>query len=831
MSIRAQILCSLGVLFLLSCGMSVATWTVTSVQKTDGLVVNLAGRQRMQIQRIAKDALAYAHLAKGAASAPLAEDVRRRLAAFETVQTLLARGGDSNIAGKTLRIPPPSRETAGLLEEAARLARPFGTEVEAVLAKGDGATADRLVAASEAVVAAQEKAVSRLQEESEAAVGVLMAIQAGGMALGVVVFVAVLFLLGRTLRQPLFRLRAYAEAVAGGDLKAEAAGDYPPELADLRDALARMVAALEANMAEAREKGRESDRHAAETGQALAVAREQEARTAELLARMGEAAGKALAVSESVMNESSSLHAQTQQVALGAGLQRDRMIETATAMEEMNATVLEVARNAASAAASASGAKDKAITGAAGVRSAVDSIESIRRRILELKESMTRLGQQADSIGHIMNVISDIADQTNLLALNAAIEAGLEPLGEFPDPVDGPGHLFCGGQSLPGAFPGGLGAFRGPGRIAGHGLHRGVHFLHGRGRLRGAFVLAVRAPAHLRHPVRQGVAGPGHDVGQILQAVGGLGHAFQPGPLGPAHGCLGGLPALLRFLGPGLGGRFLGLDLAEGSLQGGRHFGHGRENAALALAVVAGGAHVVEAAGRHFPGQGGHDLGLGPELPQDAPRHEPGRRRAQGQGQGEQQILEGEVRSQGRRHGGYLGVGLLEPAFLERGDAGVEGFGAGVEVAHQRIARRATVCGVGPGHACARRVHGLEIPGDGLDLGFEGRLTQAGGQSPEFVQALPEGRGRLFRFGESVVLARGGNVGQPLLHVDGRKLHARRRIGQGQALGAHDRDPLLYGVDGKGHDQGAGRHGCKHQPEAEAHSCRNRELHGNRLCG
>jgi len=424
MSIRNQILCSLGIMFLLSCAMFAATWSITSGQKAEGLVINLAGRQRMQVQRIAKDALAYAHQAKGgSAAAALADDIRKRLSAFETTQSLLIQGGRYSDNGQSFDIARPAREIAALLEESSRLAKPFEAEVEAFLARPEAAAAEKLVSSSEVVASAQEKAVSALQADAEDSVVTLMTVQASGMALGAVVFLAVLALLGRTLNQPLARLRDFAEAVAGGDLKAAAAGSYPTELARLRDALTRMVAALEANMDEVRAKSGEAERQAAEADRALAVAREQEARTGELLARMNEAAARARAVSESVMAESSSLLGQSEQVARGAEHQRDRMIETATAMEEMNATVLEVARNAGTAAESAVNAKDKALIGAQGVRSAVESIETIRRRILDLKESMTRLGQQADSIGHIMNVISDIADQTNLLALNAAIEA------------------------------------------------------------------------------------------------------------------------------------------------------------------------------------------------------------------------------------------------------------------------------------------------------------------------------------------------------------------------------------------------------------------------
>ena len=89
----------------------------------------------------------------------------------------------------------------------------------------------------------------------------------------------------------------------------------------------------------------------------------------------------------------------------------------------MSATVLEVARNAEQAATSAENAKTKAEEGADIVTRVIAGIHTAQERSLALKTEMTSLGKQAEGIGQVLNVISDIADQTNLLALNAAIEA------------------------------------------------------------------------------------------------------------------------------------------------------------------------------------------------------------------------------------------------------------------------------------------------------------------------------------------------------------------------------------------------------------------------
>ena len=134
-------------------------------------------------------------------------------------------------------------------------------------------------------------------------------------------------------------------------------------------------------------------------------------------------AEQALENADRVAAASEQLSAQVEQVSRGAEMQRERVESTAAAMNEMNATVLEVARNAGNASEQSEETRRKADGGADLVNKVVKAINGVNTVAVSLQENMTELGKQAESIGGVMNVISDIADQTNLLALNAAIEA------------------------------------------------------------------------------------------------------------------------------------------------------------------------------------------------------------------------------------------------------------------------------------------------------------------------------------------------------------------------------------------------------------------------
>jgi len=168
------------------------------------------------------------------------------------------------------------------------------------------------------------------------------------------------------------------------------------------------------------------------------VAREAESRAREALdqaeqaRRQGEAArcegllsaaGTLERSVQSIRDHSAILGAASGKARDGAAEQQRLMGEAASAMEEMNAAVGETAAGASAAASEADMVMERAEAGSAVVARTLDSISEVSRNSQTLVESVAGLGSQAEGVGAIMGVISDIADQTNLLALNAAIEA------------------------------------------------------------------------------------------------------------------------------------------------------------------------------------------------------------------------------------------------------------------------------------------------------------------------------------------------------------------------------------------------------------------------
>ncbi|MBQ4566545.1 MAG: MCP four helix bundle domain-containing protein [Desulfovibrio sp.] len=214
-------------------------------------------------------------------------------------------------------------------------------------------------------------------------------------------------------------LNDLAHRVVNGDYNV---ADGSPKVG-VYGALVDMVAALETQINAAKAASAKAQEESAKAQEAMrqaeAASNEARSKTEAMLV----AAHKLEEVGNAVSSASTQLSAQIEQSDRGAGEAALRLSEAATAMNEMNATVQEVARNASTASGASASTMDKARNGSEIVARSLRRIQSVHEVSLQLKEDMGQLNEHAHNITRIMSVISDIADQTNLLALNAAIEA------------------------------------------------------------------------------------------------------------------------------------------------------------------------------------------------------------------------------------------------------------------------------------------------------------------------------------------------------------------------------------------------------------------------
>jgi methyl-accepting chemotaxis protein len=202
-------------------------------------------------------------------------------------------------------------------------------------------------------------------------------------------------------------MAAVSESLAGGDLTVEV---KPRSTHDtLGNAFARMVEGLAGLVRSVRDASTQ-----------VASASNQVAGASDDSAKIGLQASSAIDEVTSTMHEMS---VNVQNMVKSTQVQASSVSETSASIDQMVASIQRVADTAKVLLDISNRSREEVHSGISTMEKATEGLTKINTTINSSGEIIGALGQRADDIGKIIEVIDDLAEQTNLLALNAAIEA------------------------------------------------------------------------------------------------------------------------------------------------------------------------------------------------------------------------------------------------------------------------------------------------------------------------------------------------------------------------------------------------------------------------
>jgi len=202
-------------------------------------------------------------------------------------------------------------------------------------------------------------------------------------------------------------MAAVSEAIAGGDLTVSI---EPRSKRDtLAHAFTRMTEGLRALVKSVRDSAAQ-----------VASGSNQVADASDESAKISVTASSAIDEVTSTMHEMS---INVQNMVKNTQTQASSVSETSASIDQMVASIQRVADTAKVLLDISQRSREEVHSGIATMEKATDGLGRINTAIHQSAEIIAVLGQRADDIGKIIEVIDDLAEQTNLLALNAAIEA------------------------------------------------------------------------------------------------------------------------------------------------------------------------------------------------------------------------------------------------------------------------------------------------------------------------------------------------------------------------------------------------------------------------
>ncbi|MCP4186799.1 MAG: methyl-accepting chemotaxis protein [Gammaproteobacteria bacterium] len=196
-----------------------------------------------------------------------------------------------------------------------------------------------------------------------------------------IVVLGAIFMVLRSILNPLKKTTAFAQQLAQGDLTAKIDVIGDDEMGELMNALNSMVDSF-----------RGSVEHVVEAIQKLMLTAEQ----------------------TSTITEQTNSSVQTQLT---------ETTKMADAIDQMNAMARDVSQNTSGASTAATDANREAAAGRDSMEATVSQIKQLASELQSSGEVISKLENDSIEIGTVLDVIKGISEQTNLLALNAAIEA------------------------------------------------------------------------------------------------------------------------------------------------------------------------------------------------------------------------------------------------------------------------------------------------------------------------------------------------------------------------------------------------------------------------
>ncbi len=393
MKVKTKLLASFGGLVFMMIILFLLTWNALSNQKDDGLVVNLAGRQRMLTQKMTKELLFFVNKRNqtGQADESLKGQVHLTMKVFETTLHALKESGDAplsiTMAGDYRHCPKAEEPAYTQLAKVQDIWDEFSSHVNNILKAPSDDDLDWVMHNNTKLLSEMNKAVVMMQVQSEEKISSLLWM----LFVGVGLSMAFAGLAVRIVYGVLNRLKTvseFAEHMGSGDFSFSFATDENNELGDILREMNQTVETVGSMIGKVKNKTYDLDASSKELG----------------------------TLSDDLMRSASEMHERANSVAAASEEMSVNMSTVSSAVNQTNSNIEVISGSTTELSSTVTEIAENTERARQVSTQAVHSVA-------QASEKVSALGNSANEIGAVIEAIVEIAEQTKLLALNATIEA------------------------------------------------------------------------------------------------------------------------------------------------------------------------------------------------------------------------------------------------------------------------------------------------------------------------------------------------------------------------------------------------------------------------